>query len=124
MGVTAHMTKPANKDSDIAVRDKRNLIQDIRGIVQDIEQAYHEDYETWRQWQSAIDEVNSSLSNSNVKKFEQLDNRPVAYATHAMRTDKLNDHLAYEYQWDRDGRLSRVDVGECVHTCEDFLANL
>ena len=23
-----------------------------------------------------------------------------------------------------DGRLSRVDVGECVHTCDDFLAEL
>ena len=77
---------------------------------------------TRRRWQTSIDEVNSSLSNINVKKIEQLDTRPATYASDATRSRKLNDNTPYEYQHDPDGRLSRVDVGECVHTCDDFFA--
>ena len=71
-----------------------------------------------------LDDLNGSLSNINVKKIEKLDTRPTTYATDATRTDKLNAHLPYADQCDPNGRLSSVDIGECVHTCDDFLAEL
>ena len=111
-------------DRATAERDIRNLVKNCRGFLQDFEQTHHEDFMTSRRWQTTIDEVNSSLSNINVKKIEQLDTRPATYATDATRSAKLNDNTPYEYQHDTDGRLSRVDVDECVHTFDDFLAEL
>ena len=46
----------------------------------------HDTFKTNRHLQAAIDEVNGSLSNINVKKIEQLDTFPATYATDATRT--------------------------------------
>ena len=93
-------------------------------MVRGINQLHKDTFETNREMQIAIDTVNGSLSKINVKKIEELDIRPAAYASDETRTDKLNEHVPYEYQFDPDGHLSRVDVPEVVQASDDFLQEL
>ena len=111
--MTGPTKQPANNEPASVVLETRNPIQNIRAVVQDVEQTCHEAYQKRRELQTMLDDLNGSLSNINVKKIEKLDTRPTTYATDATRTDKLNAHLPY--QCDPDGRLSSVDIGECVH---------
>ena len=73
---------------------------------------------------TVLGEVNSRLENIDFKKIERLDTRQATYATDATQTSKLNNNLPFVFNCDKDGELKRVDVGECVHTCNDVLAEL
>ena len=93
-------------------------------MITAVNEMHQNTIETNREIQHAIKMVNGLLVKVDVKKIERLDTRPATYATDATRTNKLNEHLPYEYQSDPTGHLSRVDVTECGHTCDDFLAEL
>ena len=123
-GMTDPLIQAAKKNLAIAARDKRNKEPDIREAFQKVLKDQQKHFVVRRQCQTAIDELNSSLSNIDVKKIERLDTRMAKYATDATRTEKLNDNQPYESKSDPDGRLKRVDVAECVHICDDFLAEL
>ena len=111
----------ANATQTEVARDPRIVAQEVLTAMNEL---HHTQFETNREIRHVIDEMNGTLAKVDVKKIERLDTRFALYATDATRTNKLNDQRPYEDPCDAEGRLSRVDIGECVHSCDDFLAEL
>ena len=69
------------------------------------------------------DEVRALEASIDILKIKEFDKREATNARPKSRTRLQNPDKKIKYVNNLDGRLERVDVGECIQTSTDFVAD-
>ena len=96
-------------------------------ILTTLETSAHERRAQWDRLRAADimhDEVRALEARIDIVKIKELDKREATYACSKTRTPLQNPKKKFNYVNDPDGRLERIDVGECVRSSTEFLAEL